>query len=695
MATGNVNTGTTTTTSGVQPTAGQVPNSATGATTAFFGQSRPSYTPPAASVSKPLTSSASDPNPVGNMPFGTPLGDIATVRAAGIESLQHGVYGSDNRNFSTLSMGEPIQRNYGGWGATYYGPVARVDNTVIGNDPNNGGFNQLLLNLPPTFEKLIQQEVLARPRFWHDRIPRGAFRLFNGTTGETNIFRGALYKFAGLDEWQDIDPVPSSTNNPCGSGQYDTIKYGWERLQWSGKKAYWGSDPICLDALKFSPRVQEQLAMILSAGSEYGIQMQEVWNRDMFIYQSVLFGRSFVMSTDFYGPTDSPRYFYDPFVKFGAVASAGDKIADKSVVDKPFILIDASSMSQIEPLNFDVLDQVRESLKIRCPGAAVSRGNGEPLFALAVSTDDVERYIRGNEEERKYWIEHDPGALIQHYGFAPSTFRHWIITNDGNQLRFKVKGEYTYDATTFGGVGSGYFAPGQKVLLAVAVDPQIPSKTRVGIGGSPIPEDNPDYYRAELAIAPIFMNQVFTNLFVPTVSTLGSGTYFGPVTGLNGKWGWTNFRDSTNPEGNVGKFFGKFEIVPRPETHVFHCTSFLYRRCTQPLRSMCPSENVRINPDLALSADTNGSGKVKTRKVSILDEAEGLVLVNLEAPMVGLEVGKIATIADGIDGEIVAIRSSTSFVLRADESDSLDDSEGSSSEDGILSGMAGKAVTLS
>lgn len=680
MATGNVNTGVTTSTASA-PTAGQVPNTAAGATTAYFGQSRPSYTAPTAPYAAPNTPAN------GNAPFGT--GFQAT--SAGINSYQTGVYGSDNRNFSTFSMGTPIQNNRGGWGATYYGPVARVDNTIIGDAANNGGFNQLLLNLPPMFPQLIQKEVLARPRFWHDRIPRGAFQLFNGTTGETNIFRGALYKFAGLDEWEDINPVPSSTNNPCGSGQYDTIKYGWERLQWSGKKAYWGSDPICLDALKFSPKVQEQLAMILSAGAEYGIQMQEVWNRDMFIYQSVLFGRSFVMSTDFYGPTDSPRYFYDPFVKFGDTPSANDKVANKSVVDKPFILIDATAMSQVEPLNFDVLDQVRESLKIRCPSAAVTRGNGEPMFALAVSSDDVERYIRGNEEERRYWIEHDPAALIQHYGFAPNTFRRWIITNDGNQLRFKVKGVETYDAAKFGGVGSDYFAPGQDVLVAVAVDPQIPSKTRVGIGGSPIPEDNPDYYRAELAIAPIFMNQVFTNLFVPTVSTLGSGTYFGPVTGLNGKWAWTNYKDSTNPEGNVGKFFGKFEIVPRPETHVFHCTSFLYRRCTQPLRSLCPAENVKVNPDLAASTPDTGT----TRKVQILDYEEGLVLVYLEAPMKGLAVGKHATVTGGVDGDIVTVRSSTSFVLKTDESDGSVGDSSDSSDDGILANQAGKAVTLS
>ena len=619
----------------------------------YYGQTRPSYVAPTASYSAP---GLGTPTNIGN-PLPTPTGTL--------DSQQAGAYGSDNTNFSTFSMGAPIQHNPGGWGATYYGPVARVDNTIIGDAPNNGGFNQFLLNLPPTFEKLIQQDVAKHPRFWHDRIPRGAFTLFNGTTGETNIFRGALYKYAGLDEWTDINPVPTKDNNPCASGSYETIKYGWERLVWSGKKAYWGSDPICLDALKFNPRVQEQLAMIISAGAEYGIQMQEVWNRDMFIYQSVLFGRSFVMSTDYYGPTDSPRYFYDPFVKFGQTGSAADKVADISVVSKPFILVDATSLEQVQPLNFDVLDQVRESLKIRCPSAAVSNGGGEPQFALAVSADDVERYIRGNEEERRYWLEADPKALIQHYNFVTNTFRRWIITNDGNQLRFKIKDPAaTYDPDTFGGVGADYFVAGQKVLVAEAVDPMIVSKQRVGIGGSPIPDDNPDYYRAELAIAPIFMNQVFTNLFVPTVSTLGSGTYFGPVTGLNGKWGWTNFRDSTNPEGNVGKFFGKFEIVPRPETCVFHCTSFLYRRCMTPIRTVCPSENAKINPDFAV--ETTSAGVVRTR---VVDVDNKYVAVSVDAP-VAAKTGWTVSGVESVAGTIVAVRSSTSYVVQVSALDS-------------------------
>lgn len=673
----NINPGTTTTTSGVQPTPVQVPNSSPGATTAYHGLPRPTYSAPTSPYSAPVIPK----------PTPTTIGTPFQATGDGINTLQSGVRGMDNANFSTFSMAAPIDYNYAGRGATYAGPVARVDPSIITMaDPanpsyaaNNGGFNHLLLNLPPTFERLIQEEVIAHPTWWHDRIPRGAFQLFNGTMLETTIFRGGLYKTAGLDEWTDINPVPSATNNPCGTGEYSTVQYGWERLISSGMRRYWGSDPICLDALKFSPKVQQQLAMILAVGAKEGIQIQEVWNRDMFVYQSVQFNRSFVMTTQFNGPTDSPRYFYNPFVKFvdaTALNAMADSTgyADKTVTGGlPFIVFEAVD---VEPLNFDVLDQVRQSLKIRCPGAAVSRASGDPVFGLAVSYDDIERYIRGNEEERKYWIENDPAALIQHYGFAPSTFRKWAITNDGNQLRFKlVKYIESYNATKakeYGGVGitgtgDSNDLTGKNVWIAKYVPPLKASEVRVGIGGSIIPEDNPEYYKAELAIAPIFMNQVFTNLFVPSVTTLGSGTHFGPVTGLNGNWGWTNFRDSTNPEGNVGKFFGKFEIVPRYENCVVHATSFLYRRCTTPLPSLCPVDNPKVNLALA-------GGATSATVVSAKALGDGF-LVTLSAALPA-NVGDVITVG-AADWYIVAQRGPMTYEVVP---------EGSEGSEGDLTG---------
>lgn len=531
---------------------------------------------------------------------------------------------SQNPGSDTVRFYNPANRVGSG---SYPGPVNIPDNASIG--AANAGFNQVMMEISQHFEPMIQISVLNQPRWWHDRIPRGAYQLFNGTVHETRIFRGALMKYAGLDEWQDIDPYPTQTNNPCGALGYNTPSYGWEALSWRGKRSAWGSDPICADQFKFFDQAQQQLAWILSTGAEYGIQMQEVWNRDMFVYQSVSFKRSFVMSSKYTGKSTDARYYYNPFIKFDATGSHGtDGHALKTVTDgKPFILIDASV--DVEPLNFDVLDKVRASLQIRCPNAAVSRNSGEPIFALAVSHDDVEKYVRGNEEERKYWIEANPQALIKHYDFATAVFRRWMITNDNNQLRFKrtriIKNFTANDALDFGldATGTELFV-GKDVWVAVSVDPLIPSVTRVGVNNTVIPEDNPDYVDAELAIAPVFMNQVFTNQMVPSITSLGSGTKFGPAPGLNGNWTWLNIRDrQTNPLGNQGNFYGMFEIVPKPESHVFHTISFLYKRCNVALPSYCPSDNANINPVLKettkVAKDVSVTTGTKTVTLSTTD----------------------------------------------------------------------------
>lgn len=603
-----------------------------------LGAAAPVTTIPAGVVSA-AGASLTPGNPVTSAILGAGMGSLA-----GDPTLIR-----SNNAIPQTDMLRPFDVNNGGRGAQYPGPVATPRNADIApGTANNAGYNQLMMELAQHFDPMIQISVMNQPRWWHDRIARGAYTLFNGTTHETRIYRGGLMKYAGLSQWKDINPVPSTTHNPCAALPYETYKYGWEALSWSGKKAAWGSDPICLDMFKFFTQAMQQLSWILSTGAEYGIQMQEVWNRDMFIYQSVAFNRSFVMSSEYDG-TNSARYWYNPFVDSSAFTTGGNLTQDiiDKIGGKAFIVIDASV--DIEPLNFDVLDQVRESLKVRCPRAAVTNAGGDPIFALAASHDDIERYIRGNEEERRYWIEGNPAALIKGYDFVLSTFRRWLITNDGNQLRFKIIGKVEYTAATataMGGVAADWAGDGKMAYIAVTVDPLIASPTRVGVDGSPIPEDNPEYYKAELAIAPIFMNQVFTNQFVPSVASLGSGTKFGPVPGLNGSWGWMNIVDrEVNPLGNIGNFYGLFEIVPKPEPHVFHTISFLYRRCIQALPSLCPAQNTHVNTaaktTTKLAADLFGTTDTPPAVGAI-------VKLEFEDNLIA-DVGDVLTIADSTD----------------------------------------------
>lgn len=496
----------------------------------------------------------------------------------------------------------------GPWVDPHDSQVIADRNALLGSSAEHFRYNQFFMTVAQNFDPFMQKKEAMHPHWWLNRIPRGAYQLFNGTVQETRIYRGGLTTYAGLDSWQDLAPALDGSADPCGPMDYDTYQYAWETLAWSGKKTAWGSDPICIEVLKFVPKAAEQIGWILETGVKFGTDKQNVWNRDMFIYQTVMAGRSFVMTNEFRG-ANSPRYVYQPFCKFGDTGNAATVTANKSYVDKPFIVIDASV--EMEPLNFDVLDIVRGQLKRRCPESAVGRIGGELMFALAVSEEDIEKYIRGNEEERRYWIEANPAALIQHYGFAPTTFRRWTITCDDEQLRFKLKrviAEYTEaEAANYGGVGYKELG-GKKVYIAEFVAPEFAG--RAGINGAPIPVPNPEYDLAEIAIAPVFMNKVFTNLFVPDVSNIGSGTYFGPKKGLNGKWAWYNIQTKDNPDMKIGNFYGEIQIVPKPDVCVYDCISFVYRRCAQPLKSLCPAENIRVNPELSADGTAKTAGAV-------------------------------------------------------------------------------------
>ena len=500
-------------------------------------------------------------------------------------------------------------------------------------------YNQMLMTVAQNFDPFMQKKEMARPHWWLNRIPRTAYKLFNGTVQETRIYRGGLSVYAGLSDWEDLAPDPTRSD-ACAPMKFRTYQYAWETRAWSGKKTAWGSDPICLDIFRFTPHAIEQLGWILETGVKFGTDIQNIWNRDMFIYHSVMAGRSYVMTSEYRG-ADSPRFIYEPYCKFGD--EGADLVADRKYVSKPFVVFDASV--DIEPINFDVLNIFRQQLIRNCPEAAVGRIGNQPMFAIAISEDDVWNHIRGNEELRRYWIEANSQALIDGW-ISPTTYRNWTITCDGDQLRFKFIrriAKYTLgEAKNYGYVGAKEFGStadgGKPVIIAEFVPPEYGA--RAGVNGAPIPEANPEYDLAELAIAPIFMNHVFTNQFVPDTPSLGHGTWFGPKKGLNGRWGWYNVQTKENIEQKVGNFYGIFEIVPKPETNAIYASSFLYRRCAEPLPSLCPSENPHVN--VTAKGDSTKVARVEGMKA---ESGAVVATVVLEDGLVGASTGDQLKIA--------------------------------------------------
>ena len=550
----------------------------------------------------------------------------------------------DSLKLNVLDPSGPIARPVGG--RQYQGPWVDVTDTSLYNgsqyrweDGGNFKYNQMLMTVAQSFDPFMQKKEMVHPHWWLNRIPRTAYKLFDGAIHETRLYRGGLSVYSGLSDWEDLAPDPIS-KDACAPMQFRTYQYAWETRAWSGKKTAWGSDPICLDIFRFTPHAIEQLGWILETGVKFGTDIQNIWNRDMFIYHTVMAGRSYVMTSSYRG-ANTPRYVYEPYCKFVADGSEGELKASKAYVTKPFVVIDATV--GVEPINFDTLDLFRRNLERQCPEAAVGTIGSGRMYALAISEEDVEKYIRGNEEERRLWIEANPQALIKGFDFAPTTFRRWTITCDTDQLRFKYK-TYIPAYTDTVAAKYGYIAykelQGKPVYIAEAVDPEV--GLRAGINGAPIPEANPEYDLAELAIAPVFMNQVFTNQFVPDTPSLGHGTWFGPKKGLNGRWSWFNPQTKENIEQKVGNFYGVFEIVPKPEVSAIYATSFIYRRCAQPLPSYCPSENRTLN--------NMGRGATDTSKVKWVEDvaaaagSDWVGEVEMETALFRAESGTILTV---------------------------------------------------
>ena len=460
-------------------------------------------------------------------------------------------------------------------------------------------FNQYMIQAAEYFDPMIQIALLKQPRFWYSMIARGVKQNFSGLVHETRIFRGSRHLQNGLSMFTEIDPVPSATNNPCVRGEYQTRSVAWEYLDWKGYSGFWGSDPICVDQWKYTPQAVQQLQWILQAGAEEGIAIQETWNRDWLIRTATVdANRGYIMSKQYVGNTDPDRFYYDPLVQFGVGAG---QVNPATGITKPFIVFKAGV--EVETLNFDVLDALHDDLEVSCPDGAIGSNGGAPLFGLPVCKRDFERYIKGSDYETKNWRESRSEKLIT--GITDvKTHRDWALPWDGNQLRFKIaKVVSGYDSDDYGGVASDL--DGETVIIAQAVDPQVDG--RIGENGIPIPEYNPEYGTAELAVTPIQLNRVFINEFGSDLNTLGSGTVFGPGPGLNGKWSWLNIKDrTTNPFGKIGNFVGEFQIFPKPEPRVVFSTAFLYRRCVEAIRSRCPVDNGEVNPDTATGTSAEG-----------------------------------------------------------------------------------------
>ncbi len=458
-------------------------------------------------------------------------------------------------------------------------------------------YHDKMVRMTEHYDDFIMARTMKQPNIWHDRIPRGAYKLYSGLEQKTNIYRGGLGVQAGLNTWTQIGTSrkPSGADpgfDNCAPRTPQRYKIAWETTVYKGFEDSWQSDPLCVNDLKFNDAAKQQVALYVRTGVEFGISIQENWNREQYVLQALLSNRGMMLATGALEFEDNAtyRFDYDPY----------STVADADGNQMPYMTFDANL--ELSTLNWEFIDYIRHSLAGRAGEAALSWESGMPVYGLMIDIMDFERMVKADDELRKDWREADAKALIAGYGMGVKMFRGMGIIHDQRQMRFAVKG---IDA-----------ASGKMVATRVAPERE---GRAVTIGN--IPEPNPAYYRAEIGIGVVFMNDVIQNLFVPTLDNLGSGAVFGPAPGLSGEWKWINIQDNNgNQFGESGYFLGRFQIFPKPLLFASDCTVFAYRRCAHALRTVC---EIQSHDDvgtgaIAISADAvAGDFDLTNRRITL------------------------------------------------------------------------------
>jgi len=392
---------------------------------------------------------------------------------------------------------------------------------------------------------------------------------YEGLVRKTNIFHGGLGEQAGLNNWSPINVSrkPSGNNPGFDACAYDpkTFSYAMEAVQYTGYRSSWQSEPVCINDIRFIHEGREQARLITSFMGYITSSVWENWNREQYAYQAVKNGHAFILTEGgIEYDAQVNRFSYDPY----SVDADGDTT------------ITFSAALKISTLNWTFFDWWQDYLGDQCPEAAPATIDGMPVYGLMIHKRDFDKMIMGDPSLREDMRYAKSSVLFDDYRKF-SEFKGWAIIHDQRQMRFKIKSVATTTVTA-------------KRVLPMR-------EGRAGTIGN-IPEANPDYNNAELAVGIVFMKEVIQNLIPTPISNAGGGMIFGPAPGYNGTFQWINEYDrELNPLKEVGYFFARFEAFPKPLMFSSDCIIFLYRRCAQTWTTEC---EVNTLPETADIGDT-------------------------------------------------------------------------------------------
>jgi len=424
--------------------------------------------------------------------------------------------------------------------------------------------NGLMVKAAENFDQFLLNWQMGHPNTMRDRFPLGLYKQGIGASQKSYIFRGTNSgPQAGLGQWTDVVQSAAPVGGAAGTDActYNPSTYTWayDAIDYSGKTCSWRSPILCAKDLYTQTMAREQLAMIFGAGAQVTDAVKETFNRETYMYTAAVAGK-FIPMVEGMGlafmDDATMRISYNP----NLVDADGDT----------YIRFRSSLLPRISTLNWSLLNLVRQYYGEACPDAAQGMDAGMPIFPLLCDLVDFEKMVYADADLREDFRFARSSNLIDGFNMGFKVYRGFGLQNDARQARYTVS-----SLVTDGGVE---YAHCKRVVPRRAI--------RAGVIGL-IPEANPDYITAEIGTLLVFPKETLQILVPETITSLGSGTSFGPAPGFNGSWFWVNYATDDNPLKEKGYFFSRFEYYVKVRRYAEFAMVIAYRRCPHVLQTKC------------------------------------------------------------------------------------------------------------
>ena len=498
-------------------------------------------------------------------------------------------------------------------------------------------FEQRLIEMSEHFDTFLEKYDRQHPMVFRDRIAREQYPLFNGLSQRSNVWHPGLGPQAGISEWKaiQISTVGEGADggyNACTIHDPQTYGYAVESKEYTGLSTEWRSPVVCVNDLKYTDEAKQQVGYIYSMGVMITSQAWEVYSRETYMKFASDSDNLYVLTEG--APLEgNPKFEYDPMVTYTRTTDFG--------ATEKFTVLKIAAGVEVSTLNMSFLDYYHQWLAGECPGAAVSNMSGLPTFGLMLNLMDFDKMLRDDPDTRADMREAKPEMLFENYTQTFKNLRGWGIMHDSRQMRFKY--------WKVGADGKLWF---RRVL---------PMREGRAITIGKLPEFNPEYLAAEIAVAVVFLNDVYRIRIPPKLDSLGGGTSFGPAPGYSGDWMWLNYQSDANPYREIGYHVMRMAAFPKPLQYSTRAMAFAYRRCPQTWPTACIT-----GTEDPVAAGTATTLAVATPETGSMDATNRTITVTL-AKLLGAPIGAAVTVK-GVDnveaaGTLVEDAAAPTYVL--------------------------------